>query len=132
MWFLFQEVSISSGYLGWAALFYCGTPWPFHIIISSPEPKLISAFVFAILCGCTAQFVSDLIGNPEDRFSHNEAHRILMVRRSSSTMLIDLLLQNRMANKSQILCGATLGRGNESLVTASGSHDQDGRHVHIW
>ena len=53
--------------------------------------KLISAFVFAtwivqslfylnpksqdsILCGCTARFVSDLVGNPEDRFSHNEAH----------------------------------------------------------
>ena len=54
--------------------------------------KLISAFVFAtrivqslyflyirnfkplaILCGCTARFVSNLVGNPEDRFSHNEA-----------------------------------------------------------
>ena len=50
--------------------------------------KLISTFVFAtyilqalyfhirnfkplaILCGCTAQFMSDLV----DRFSHNEAH----------------------------------------------------------
>ena len=27
----------------------------------------------AILFGCTAQFVSDLVGNPEDRFSHNVA-----------------------------------------------------------
>ena len=27
----------------------------------------------AILCGCTARFVSDLVGNSEDRFSHNEA-----------------------------------------------------------
>ena len=27
----------------------------------------------AILCGCTAWFVWDLVGNPEDRFSHNEA-----------------------------------------------------------
>ena len=26
MWFLFEEVSSSSGCLGWAALFYCGTP----------------------------------------------------------------------------------------------------------
>ena len=31
-------------------------------------PKLL-----VIFCGCTAWFVSDLIGNPEDRFSHNEA-----------------------------------------------------------
>ena len=28
----------------------------------------------AILYSCTAWFVSDLVGNPEDRFSHNEAH----------------------------------------------------------
>ena len=28
----------------------------------------------AILCGCTARFVSDLVVNPEDRFSRNEAH----------------------------------------------------------
>ena len=54
------------------------------------------------------------------------------VRPSSSTMLKDLLLQNGLANQSQILCGASLGRGNESLFAASGSHDQDGRHTHIW
>ena len=28
----------------------------------------------AIFCGCTARFVSDLVGNPEDPFSHNKAH----------------------------------------------------------
>ena len=33
MWFLFGEVSSSSGCLGWATLFYCGTPCVFHIII---------------------------------------------------------------------------------------------------
>ena len=27
----------------------------------------------AIFCGCTARFVSDLVGNSEERFSHNEA-----------------------------------------------------------
>ena len=27
----------------------------------------------AIFCGCTARFVSDLVGNPEGQFSHNEA-----------------------------------------------------------
>ena len=30
----------------------------------------------AIFCDCTARFVSDLVGNPEDRFSHNEAQII--------------------------------------------------------
>ena len=33
MWFLFREVFSSSGCFEWAALFYCGTPWAFHIII---------------------------------------------------------------------------------------------------
>ena len=28
----------------------------------------------AIFCGCTAWLVWDLVGNPEDRFSHNEPH----------------------------------------------------------
>ena len=27
-----------------------------------------------IFCNWTARFVSDLVGNAEDRFSHNEAH----------------------------------------------------------
>ena len=52
-------------------------------------------------------------------------------RRPLFTMLKDLLLQNRLANQSQILFGASLGRGNESLFAAYGSHDQDGRHAHI-
>ena len=30
----------------------------------------------AIFCDCTARFVSDLIGNPEDRFSHDGAHML--------------------------------------------------------
>ena len=25
-----------------------------------------------------------------------------------------------------------MGRGNESLIAKSRSHDQDGRHAHIW
>ena len=32
IWFLFGEVSSSSWCLGWAAIFYCGTLWTFHII----------------------------------------------------------------------------------------------------
>ena len=42
------------------------------------------------------------------------------------------LLTNRLADQSQILCGSSLGRGNEILFAASGSHDQDGRHANIW
>ena len=43
-----------------------------------------------------------------------------------------LLLQNRWADWSQISCGASMGWGNESLFPGSRSHDQDGRHAHIW
>ena len=34
--------------------------------------------LLAILCGCTARFVSDLVGNPKDRFSHNKAQILRM------------------------------------------------------
>ena len=37
-------------------------------------PKFIRNFKpLANFCGCKARFVSDLVGNPEDRFSHDEA-----------------------------------------------------------
>ena len=49
-----------------------------------------------------------------------------------TTIFKHLLHWNRLANQSQILCGASLGRGNESLYKRSRSHDQDGRHAHIW
>ena len=41
----------------------------------NPPTSLIQFFKpLAIFCCCTARFVSDLVGNPEDRFSHNQAH----------------------------------------------------------
>ena len=36
-------------------------------------PKDENSILLAILCGCTDWFVSDLVGNPEDRLSQNEA-----------------------------------------------------------
>ena len=39
MWFMYGEVSSSSGCLGWAALFYCATPWSFLKIILDPADK---------------------------------------------------------------------------------------------
>ena len=39
--------------------------------IDSTIPLLSKSLVF---CGCTAPFVSGLVGNPEDRFSHDVAH----------------------------------------------------------
>ena len=40
----------------------------------STIPLLLNLKPLAIFCNSTARFVSDLVGNPEDRFSHNEAH----------------------------------------------------------
>ena len=56
----------------------------FHYI-DSTIPLLFKIRNFkplAIFCGCTARFVLGLVGNPEDRFSHNEAQII------SATMLM--------------------------------------------
>ena len=40
--------------------------------------------------------------------------------------------ENHWANWTQISYGESLGQGNESLFKWSWSHDQDGRHAHIW
>ena len=37
----------------------------------------------AILCGCTTWYVSDLVGNPKDRFSRNAAQIIVNESRCS-------------------------------------------------
>ena len=36
-----------------------------------------------------------------------------------------------MANQAKLLCGASLGRGKESLYKRSRSHDQDGRNAYL-
>ena len=42
-------------------------------------PLLSKSKISTFFCGCTARFVSDLVGNPEDRFSHNEGQFILVI-----------------------------------------------------
>ena len=58
------------------------------------------------------------------------------VRPSASYVVVHnfkhLLLSNPLPDQSQILCGASLGRRNDILFAASGSHDQDGRQANIW
>ena len=44
----------------------------------------------------------------------------------------NLLLRNHWANQSQISYGASIEWGNESLFNWSRSHNQDGRHAHLW
>ena len=60
-----------------------------EIQMGTYEPRYEKTVIFCIcknkdadqLYAFTAWFVSDLVGNPDDRFSHNEAH---MVNRMSS------------------------------------------------
>ena len=54
-----------------------------------------------------------------------------VVRPSVVNNFKNLLLQNRLPDQSQIVCGASLGSGNKRLFAPSGSHDQDGRNAHI-
>ena len=102
-----------------------------------PKFELVRAVMHVII---TCKYEKDQKKNSPENvetpfFSSPElkAYRILMVRRSSVVVnnFKHLLLQNRSPDQSQFLCGASLGRGNESLFVASGSHDQDGRHAHI-
>ena len=44
-----------------------------------------------------------------------------------------LFLWSHLANQSHILCGTFMGKGNVNFVkNGHGSHDQNGRHVHIF
>ena len=83
-----------------------------------------------------SEFHCHIISSPEPLGSQGELIVYQWIwrpsSRPSSTMLKHLLLGNRLADQSQILCGASLGRGNVSLYKRSRSHDQDGRHAHIW
>ena len=79
-----------------------------------------------LLAHLSRRLIGELIG-----YSWSGVRPSSVVVRPSSTMLKDLL-RNRFANQSQILCGASLGRENDILFAESGSHDQDGRHAHIW
>ena len=45
-----------------------------------------------IFCGCTAPFVSELVGNPEDRVSHEAAH-FKQLRANFLTAKSDLIIR---------------------------------------
>ena len=84
-----------------------------------------------LLAHLSQRLIGELIGYS---WSGVRPSSVVVVRRRPSVVnnFKRLLLRNRWADQSQILCGASLGRGNEILFAASGSHDQDGRHAHIW
>ena len=38
------------------------------------DQRLCFCYMDSVFSVCTSRFASDLVGNPEDRFSQNEAH----------------------------------------------------------
>ena len=82
--------------------------------------------VHRFLAHLSQRLIGELIGYPWSGV------RPSSVRPSVVNNFKRLLLRNHLADQSQILCGASLGRGDDILFAASGSHDQDGRHAHIW
>ena len=50
----------------------------------------ISEISSPIFCGCTARFVSDLVRTPEDRFSHNKAQLLFLVRDNGLSTTVSL------------------------------------------
>ena len=73
--------------------------------------------IHTFLAHLNQRLIGELIGYPCVVVVHND-------QTSSSS--------KPLANQSQILCGAFLGRGIKSVFAASGSHDPDGRRAHIW
>ena len=80
-----------------------------------------------LLAHLSQRLIGELIG-----YSWSGVRPSASVRPSVVNNFKCLLLQNRLPDQCQIFCGASLGRGNEILFAASGSHDQDGRQAHIW
>ena len=58
-------------------------------------PKYEILKPLAIFCRRTARFVSDLVGNPEDRFSQNEAQIILAGNIVVPVMHLDCLYMHK-------------------------------------
>ena len=109
-----------------------------HHVIGSPSrpraPKSIDDDVIG--CACAVMGLED----DSSVWSYPPAHTTLMVRRPSGVRPSSSVVHNAQRSSSPKLldrskpnlCGASLGRQNDILFATSGSHDQDGRHAHIW
>ena len=70
----------------------------------------------AIFCGCTARFVSDLIGNPEDRFTHDAAHIRCMCSILGMTIGHSNTSNNNMTSTSQTDGPSTLRNASPNFT----------------
>ena len=101
------------------SVLHSSNPFPqCHTLLKIRTTRLYSN---GLLANLSQRLIGELIVYPWSSVRH----------RPSSTMLKHLLLRNRLADQSQILCGASLGRGGGDIAV-SGLLDQDGRYAHIW
>ena len=125
-------------------VYLCWTTWPPELKTEIYLNDISLARGQYIISSCARIHVSDtgpscfsgkLFSLPEPK-AHWWANSIPVtqasVRRSSVNIFKHLLLWNYWANWTHISYGDSLGWGNESLFKCSWSHDQDGRHAHIW
>ena len=56
-----------------------------------------------------------------------QAHRAINV-----AIFKHLFALKPLGQSKPIFCGASMGKANNNLLAASLSHEQDGRHPHIW
>ena len=62
---------------------------PLEVLGEFAKNRFGKNFPVAVLCGCTARFVSDLVGSPADQFSQNEAHMTLI---KAQCLFLDLVV----------------------------------------
>ena len=62
------------------------------------NPKFQASIIF---CGCTAQFMSDLVRNPEDRFSHNETQTLFANTKDKDNTETDINNKQREGTSQQ-------------------------------
>ena len=77
------------------------------------------------LAHLTQRLIGELIVYPWSGVHRRTSSRVVHNAQTSSS-------QKPLGRSKPNFMGASLGRGNEVLFAASGSHDQDGRHIHIW
>ena len=101
----------------------CVFVFAYEICWFSHDMAQIISYVWHVLAHLSQRLMGKLIG-----FSRSSARPSFVVVNNFK----NLHLQNSLPDQSQILCGSSLVKCNESLFAASGSHDQDSRRTHIW
>ena len=137
LWFLLIADNILAARQSWISIIWASTTWENLSSEVCEQQRHRSACAPAQSDQCLCCW---LISSPEPKAPRwaisIPVTPASVVRRPSVRPSVNifkhLLLWNHWANWTQISYGDSLGWGKESLFKWSWSHDQDGRHAHIW